>query len=99
MYAEEYLNGSFKVFFFDFFHFEEDYHTEEENIERMHAEDSWDLRLRQLFMRRNESILEQVNREIRNYADNTYWRSPYDSPHYNDSLDMDQQSPDFWDSL
>ena len=99
MHAEEFLNGSFKLFFFDFFHCEENYHTEDENIQRMHAENSLDLRLGQLFMRRNESISVQVNREIRNYAYNTYWRSPYDSPHYNDSLDMDQQNPEFWDSL
>ena len=23
----------------------------------------------------------------------------YDSPYYNDNLDMDQQSPEFWDSV
>ncbi|QFQ12069.1 WG repeat-containing protein [Pseudoprevotella muciniphila] len=26
-------------------------------------------------------------------------RNPYDSPYYNDNLDMDQQSQEFWDSL
>jgi len=25
--------------------------------------------------------------------------SAYDNPYYNDELDMDQQSQDFWDSL
>lgn len=27
------------------------------------------------------------------------WTDPLDNPYYNDSLDMDQQSPDFWDSI
>ncbi len=25
--------------------------------------------------------------------------SYYDSPYYNDNLDLDQQSPEFWDSI
>ena len=27
------------------------------------------------------------------------WVVPLDNPYYNDALDMDQQSPDFWDSI
>ena len=40
-----------------------------------------------------------------NYEDGSYYdfsseySSAYDNPYYNDALDMDQQSADFWDSL
>lgn len=27
------------------------------------------------------------------------WDSVYDNPYYDDNLDMDQQSPEFWDNL
>lgn len=42
-----------------------------------------------------------VESESRFNKDKThnYYRSDYDSPYYNDALDMDQQSPEFWDSL
>lgn len=33
------------------------------------------------------------------YDSNNDYTHPYDSPYYNDALDMDQQSPEFWDSL
>lgn len=32
------------------------------------------------------------------YEDND-WNNSWDSEYYNDSLDMDQQSPEFWDSI
>jgi hypothetical protein len=31
--------------------------------------------------------------------DSDEYPSIYDNPYYNEDLDMDQQSPDFWDSL
>jgi len=34
-----------------------------------------------------------------NYDYHNDYTHPYDSPYYNDALDMDQQSPEFWDSL
>jgi hypothetical protein len=35
------------------------------------------------------------------YNNNTYENNPsvHSNPYYNDGLDMDQQSPEFWDSL
>ncbi len=36
--------------------------------------------------------------EYRRHSDYDFI-SPFDNPYYNESLDMDQQSPDFWDSL
>lgn len=34
-----------------------------------------------------------------NYDYHNDYTHPHDSPYYNDALDMDQQSPEFWDSL
>lgn len=31
--------------------------------------------------------------------DSDGWGSIDDNPYYNDNLDMDQQSPEFWDNL
>ena len=31
--------------------------------------------------------------------DSNDWSSVNDNPYYNDNLDMDQQSPEFWDNL
>ena len=41
------------------------------------------------------------SRDVEDYTYNSHqdYPSAYDSPYYNDDLDMDQQSPEFWDSL
>ena len=43
-----------------------------------------------------ENYLEMMsNAEYDNYDDNSYFNNEY----YNDNLDLDQQDPEFWDSL
>ncbi|MBE7685495.1 hypothetical protein [Tenacibaculum piscium] len=49
-----------------------------------------------------EEIDEFDEFEFKNYNYDNYnddYTRPDDSPYYNDGLDMDQQSPEFWDSL
>lgn len=47
-----------------------------------------------------ENISEDVNSQFnRSSNDDLDWERLDDSPYYNWDLDMDQQSPDFWDSL
>ena len=41
----------------------------------------------------------KVTHNISKYDYDDTYRSPFDNPHYNDALDMDQQSPDFWENL
>lgn len=40
----------------------------------------------------------EAERENNRYSDNDY-SSNWDNEYYNDSLDLDQQSPEWWDSL
>jgi hypothetical protein len=39
------------------------------------------------------------NNEMYSYNRGSSWEDPTSSEYYNDTLDMDQQSQDFWDSL
>ena len=41
----------------------------------------------------------KVPQIISKYDYDDSYRTPFDNPHYNDALDMDQQSPDFWENL
>ena len=54
-------------------------------------------------VRKNKSLFiiddEEYYEDYDDYDYRDASRSAYDSPYYNDSLDMDQQSPEFWDSL
>lgn len=43
-----------------------------------------------------EGDVEENNIEVDGYDD---WGSVDDNPYYDDNLDMDQQSPEFWDNL
>jgi hypothetical protein len=50
----------------------------------------------------SELFVEEIKDNYNHYDDyNLYddYTHPHDSPYYNDALDMDQQSPEFWDSL
>ena len=66
---------------------EEEQRREEEEIARLDEID------RQLAIE-----AEMENRDNWN-DDSDEYPSIYDNPYYNEDLDMDQQSPDFWDSL
>ncbi|MEP1140639.1 MAG: hypothetical protein ABJH44_10475, partial [Balneola sp.] len=45
-------------------------------------------------------VVDDEEYEDRDYYDyHNDYTHPHDSPYYNDDLDMDQQSPEFWDSL
>lgn len=51
------------------------------------------------FLHENESLFHKEDLSYDEDSNLDHYRHPYDSPYYNDSLDMDQQSPEFWDSL
>ena len=49
-----------------------------------------------------EEFIKSLNVIEENYIeedDSDDWESIDDNPYYNDNLDMDQQSPEFWDNL
>lgn len=48
-----------------------------------------------------ETVYDDLEDESYNNEDDYQndWGSAYDNPYYNDNLDMDQQSPEFWDNL
>ncbi len=48
-----------------------------------------------------ETVYDDLEDESYNNEDDyqSDWGSAYDNPYYNDNLDMDQQSPEFWDNL
>lgn len=80
---------------------EENFHTEEENIRRINDSDILlSLELEDIEMEYYAEDYEsnEIDTSYYYYEVDDY-TSASDSPHYNDNLDMDQQSPEFWDSL
>lgn len=55
----------------------------------------------------SEEEIHKLKGKLDNYYDNNNyhyhedneWNNSWDNEYYNDSLDMDQQSPEYWDSL
>lgn len=48
---------------------------------------------------RAEDLRRESNSNVCHRPADDEFISPFDNPNYNDALDMDQQSPDFWDTL
>ena len=79
---------------------EENFHTEQENISKIN--DSNILIALELVEIEKEYKLnnyEESEGEEDFYYDDDESSNAYNSPYYNDNLDLDQQSPEFWDSL
>ena len=68
---------------------------------------AWEVRFKDIYPEFNKPFLNQdIKSEYRNHSirDQLYDYdekiiSLNDNPYYNDALDMDQQLPDFWDSI